>query len=89
MRFLLKDQLGNDRLAQIGTRRRDGGNLAGKKRKAAVCDICGKMFVSKGNMNKHVKAVHNKVRPFKCDICGTCFSFRDVLRRHVDYVHGY
>ena len=30
--------------------------------------VCDKIFTVKGNLNKHIRAVHVKKKPFKCDI---------------------
>ncbi|XP_053955533.1 transcriptional repressor CTCF [Anastrepha ludens] len=35
-----------------------------------TCDICGRKFVNGKTLSKHVKAVHNKIKPFICNVCG-------------------
>ncbi len=32
------------------------------------CDICGKGFTQKGNIQTH-KMIHTGEKPYKCDIC--------------------
>lgn len=37
--------------------------------------------------NKHIRALHEKSRPFKCSECASEFAFQDGLSRHVAMVH--
>lgn len=37
--------------------------------------------------NKHIRALHEKSKPFKCSECKSQFSFQDGLTRHVAMVH--
>lgn len=49
------------------------------------CDICGNVFSNSKILSKHIKAVHNKIKPFICNVCGhksarksswlVCFTF--------------
>lgn len=34
------------------------------------CDICGNVFSNSKILSKHIKAVHNKIKPFICNVCG-------------------
>lgn len=34
------------------------------------CDICGNIFSNSKILSKHIKAVHNKIKPFICNVCG-------------------
>lgn len=47
------------------------GNASSSKQKRAsyACNLCGSSFAEKYNLNKHVRTVHEKKRPFSCDIC--------------------
>ncbi len=38
--------------------------------------------------NKHVRALHEKSRPFKCSECGSQFAFQDGLSRHISMVRN-
>lgn len=40
------------------------------------------------NRNKHIRALHEKSRPFKCPECGAQFAFQDGLSRHVAMVRA-
>ncbi|XP_017861232.1 PREDICTED: zinc finger protein 845 [Drosophila arizonae] len=35
-----------------------------------TCDICQRKFVNGKTLSKHVKTVHNKIKPFICNVCG-------------------
>lgn len=37
--------------------------------------------------NKHIRALHEKSRPFKCPECSGQFAFQDGLSRHISMVH--
>ena len=44
---------------------------------------CGKPFVSKEGLEKHVKVIHEKTKDFKCLLCPKTFSFEQYLQKHV------
>lgn len=35
-----------------------------------TCDICSNVFATSKTLSKHIKAVHNRIRPFICNVCG-------------------
>ena len=41
----------------------------------------------KKDLNYHVRAIHQKIRPFKCDICKTKFAKKQNLHQHISAVH--
>jgi uncharacterized Zn-finger protein len=45
------------------------------------------VFGQKGTLDRHVAAVHLKIRPYTCDVCGKGFGRADNLRSHVKSVH--
>ncbi len=53
------------------------------------CPECNAAFSEKGNMNKHIKAAHQKVRNHRCTEpnCNAAFVFQDGLTRHIAMVH--
>gem|GEM_PF-4834878 len=52
-----------------------------------VCATCGKAFKKKGNLNRHIKTVHEKQKPFKCEHCGRTFGQKEHLNKHIKVVH--
>ena len=38
-------------------------------------------------VKQHIKAVHNKEKPFKCEVCQTCFGEKVNLNRHQRTIH--
>ncbi len=52
------------------------------------CPICDYATGRPSNLSDHVRAVHNRVRPFKCHLCAEfSASKRGNLDRHVKNVH--
>ncbi|KAH8327635.1 hypothetical protein KR074_005814 [Drosophila pseudoananassae] len=48
-------------------------STASKKNKyyaEKTCEICSRKFVNGKTLSKHVKTVHNKIKPFICNVCG-------------------
>lgn len=35
-----------------------------------ICQICDRKFVNGKTLSKHIKTVHNKIKPFNCNVCG-------------------
>ena len=52
-----------------------------------ACETCGAKFYLKKDLNYHVRAIHQKIRPFKCDICKTKFAKKQNLKQHISAVH--
>ena len=42
------------------------------KKKLHECEVCGKAFTVKGQLNRHLK-IHSGIKPFKCDFCNKKF----------------
>ncbi len=51
------------------------------------CHLCSKKFRSKGNLETHVRTVHEKVRPFVCAKCPKNFGQKINLLTHVRNKH--
>ena len=51
------------------------------------CDMCDYKTKLKFDLNKHVKSVHLKLRPFSCTTCDKTFTQKTHLLRHCKSVH--
>ena len=51
------------------------------------CHTCKKSFSGKHQVTRHIKLVHEKVRPYKCTICKKGFSEKPGLVRHFEEYH--
>ena len=48
------------------------------------CNICFKVYKEKKNLNRHIRAVHQGIKPHECDLCDKLFSrkqHRDLHRK--------
>ncbi|XP_045782950.1 uncharacterized protein PF11_0213-like isoform X2 [Maniola jurtina] len=52
-----------------------------KREKDNECDVCGKKFLFKSLLDRHVY-IHSDVRPFKCEVCNKGFNSRYSLSSH-------
>ena len=55
-----------------------------KKHKCTKCDVT---FTEKGNMNAHVRSVHEGKKPYKCSLCDYSAAHKPNLDRHKISVH--
>ncbi|KAJ8903499.1 hypothetical protein NDN08_004605 [Rhodosorus marinus] len=54
---------------------------------APACPHCGRVFSRKYEMQRHVSAVHERVKNFGCDRCGKFFALKQNLISHIEEVH--
>ncbi|XP_014215951.1 zinc finger protein 510 [Copidosoma floridanum] len=50
------------------------------------CDICGKLFYRKNQMQTH-RVIHDKSRRFKCNLCSSYLLSRESLQLHMQRSH--
>ena len=58
-----------------------------KKHKRTKCTKCDVTFTEKGNMNAHVRSVHEGKKPYKCSLCDYSAAHKPNLDRHKISVH--
>ena len=58
-----------------------------KKRKYFNCEHCDYQTPERGNLQRHVRTVHERERSFVCDECGHAASQKDGLKQHVKRIH--
>mmetsp|Transcript_5661 Transcript_5661/g.15131 ORF Transcript_5661/g.15131 Transcript_5661/m.15131 type:complete len:256 (+) Transcript_5661:63-830(+) len=51
------------------------------------CHMCRHVFARRSNLNKHLKQVHEGVRPHGCEQCGLRFGQKASLSKHISVVH--
>lgn len=51
--------------------------------KSFPCDQCNAVFAQKGQLSRHTRRVHEKLRPHACEYCGRLFGARSDRTRHV------
>jgi uncharacterized Zn-finger protein len=51
------------------------------------CKICEKILSNKSNLRKHIKEVHEKLKPFECLHCKKGFGVKQHLTYHLYSVH--
>lgn len=50
-----------------------------------ICPICGKTF--KQNLDRHIEAIHKKMRNYHCDLCGYSAYQKEYVNNHMKSVH--
>ena len=56
-------------------------------KKAAPCDICGKILNTSWTLLRHKQSRHGQVFPYQCKLCQKRFKVELTLKRHMR-VHG-
>lgn len=55
----------------------------GRNGRSFPCDKCSAVFAQKGQLSRHIRRVHEKLRPHACEYCGRLFGARSDRTRHV------
>jgi uncharacterized C2H2 Zn-finger protein len=55
--------------------------------KAWSCDICGKKYANKPDLQNHLKKVHGRDVAFQCPHCDNKFDKKRDLMAHLEDVH--
>lgn len=56
---------------------------ADRKPGAFVCETCNSSYSQKGDMVRHMRSVHQGIRPYRCPHCGNAFGRRSILNKHI------
>lgn len=64
----------------------DSGDDNDEDRKHA-CKLCTSKFKMRGDLQRHVKIVHERQKLYSCSTCGKSFGHSGHLNRHVNSVH--
>ena len=51
------------------------------------CNDCGALFIHKFNLQRHINAIHLKLKPYVCDQCKMSFSQKGFLQNHINSIH--
>ena len=51
------------------------------------CGICDATLINKHALQRHMKSVHEGVKPYNCAICLTSFTQKGNLNQHIKIVH--
>ena len=52
------------------------------------CPHCLKLFNGNGQLNRHINAVHLKLKPFKCYFCDNSFAANHLRVKHIKRAHN-
>ena len=52
------------------------------------CETCDVAFYGAGELNRHIRIVHEGVKNHKCEICGKTFGRPGSLKTHIISVHN-
>lgn len=63
------------------------GGAGGGVSKTFRCSLCSSTFSQQFNLNKHVRAVHERRRPFQCNVCHARFQQKSHRTMHHLAVH--
>ncbi|EDW79318.1 uncharacterized protein Dwil_GK25365 [Drosophila willistoni] len=66
----LKEQQANETASADQSAGPSSTNKKNKYYAEKTCEICSRKFVNGKTLSKHVKTVHNKIKPFICNVCG-------------------
>ena len=47
-----------------------------------ICPLCNRAFVQKSTLTRHIRIVHEKLKPYSCKICKHSFSTKDNIYMH-------
>lgn len=54
-----------------------------RKTRPYKCEVCRAAYTQKGDMVRHMRYVHEGIRPYQCPHCGNSFGRRSILNKHI------
>ena len=54
-----------------------------------VCDVCGRVYKYKQNLNTHLESACGKNLSFSCTLCSYRTAIKSHLKRHLVRVHNF
>ena len=51
------------------------------------CNDCGASFIYKSELQRHINAIHLKLKPYECGLCEMSFARKGDLNVHVKVIH--
>ena len=60
-----------------------GNNENFRETGEVACDVCGKPFNHKKNLDRHKKTVHEGLRDFSCPNCKAAFGAKQTAEKHI------
>lgn len=70
-------------LSPAGAGASGSGSVSSTQQRSFPCDVCGSVFAQRGQLSRHHRRVHEKLRPHACEYCGKLFGARSDRTRHV------
>eukprot|EP00178_Gracilaria_changii_P027288 TRINITY_DN858_c0_g1_i1.p1 TRINITY_DN858_c0_g1~~TRINITY_DN858_c0_g1_i1.p1 ORF type:complete len:357 (+),score=50.67 TRINITY_DN858_c0_g1_i1:270-1340(+) len=70
-----------------GRKKKSHRGSNGGRAKSFACSQCSSTFSQQFNLNKHVRAVHERRRPFECSVCHARFQQKSHRTMHFLAVH--
>ncbi|XP_058460581.1 zinc finger protein 37-like [Malaya genurostris] len=54
----------------------------------STCEICGKIFIGKHKLRRHIERIHEKIKKFECYLCQKKLSSLTALQVHIKTMHS-
>ena len=51
------------------------------------CDLCDSSFLTKVNLQMHIKSIHLKIKDIKCPLCSYLCSSKSTILTHLSQIH--